>query len=129
DSGTVQDAGGLFSVDAAGVVRVANNAQLSTANIGDTFTIYGRAFDGTDFGLAQTFTLTVISNQLTLDLNGPGSGPGNAGVGFAATFTEQLSAKAIADTDDFISNTGTPGADTILPATLGLTDRKPGDAF
>jgi VCBS repeat-containing protein len=128
DAGVIQDSGGLFSVDAAGVVRVANNAQLSTANVGDTFTIFGRASDGTNFGLAQSFTVTVISNTLTLDLNGPGAG-GNAGVNFAATYTEQGTAKAIADTDDFISNTGTPGADTIVSATIVLTDAKAGDSF
>jgi VCBS repeat-containing protein len=129
DTGTAQDGGGLFTVNpTTGVVTVANNALLTSAAVGDTFTIYGRASDGTDFGLAQGFTVTVISNTLTLDLNGAGGG-GNAGAGFAATYTEQGSAVAIADTDDVITNTGTPGANTIVSAKVVLTDAKPGDAF
>jgi len=124
DSGTAQDAGGLFTVNSStGVVTVANNALLGGYNPGDIIQIFGRASDGTNFGLAKEFDITVTTNALTLDLNGT-----DPGINFATTFTEDGAAKPIADTDVSISNNGNP-ADTIVSATIVLTDAKPGDFF
>ena len=91
-----------------------------------TYSIIGVASDGTTPSTTQSFDIFVTNPNLNIDLDANNSG-GVAGNDYKATFTEQGSAIAVTDTDDFISNTGNPGVTTATSATVTLTNAQAGD--
>jgi len=125
NAGVAADDGGTFQINAnTGVITVLNAAGLTLG----LHTVQARAFSvdgnsGTQFSLAETFTIEVVSNQPVVDLND--NDPGN-GTSFSNTFAEDGADAAITDTDAAIVYAGFTN---LTSATITLTNAQVGDAL
>ena len=121
---SITDPSGAFAVDPnTGVVTLkAGHPALAP---GTSYTITAVASDGLTQSAAQTFNILASNNALNVDLDNSDIVLGN---GYAATFTEG-SPVAITDTDDVITNTGSPGVTNATSATIVLTNAQAGDSL
>jgi len=115
-----------------GVVFLKAGHQDLTPFAGTLLTVTGVAKDPSlATSVSQDFQIFVANNALNVDLDlNNSTATGNAYLGTGANaFSEQGSAKPIADTDVTITNTGNPGVTNATSATILLTNAQIGDAL
>jgi VCBS repeat-containing protein len=113
-------AGGRFAIDAStGVVTVATGNPGFTS--GTPYTIKVTATDSHLTSAEGSFVINGVTNNLSLDLDDDDSS-GVTPTGYQDIFVEQGTAVAVADDDVTIANLNNPGANTIVSATIVLTN-------